>query len=150
MKFRFRLKSVLNIKIQTESIKKTELGQALTVLDMENKKLNFLVSKLNNYINEYKEWLNKSQSAAEIRSFNIYLTKQKEKIEIQKENVNKAKESVDRIRQELIRVSKEKEMLEKLQEKKKLIFNEMELKEEQKIIDEIISYKHNVKPVEAG
>lgn len=148
MKFKFRLKSVLNIKTQTESIKKTELGQALTVLDKENKKLKFLVLQLNDYINEYRGLLNKGQLAAEIRSFNIYLGKQKEKIEMQKETVDKAKENVDRVRQELIAVAKEKDMLEKLRTKKKLIFNEMELKEEQKLIDEIISYKHNVKPVE--
>jgi len=148
MKFDFRLKSVLNIKIQMEDILKTELGEALALLEMENKELGLLVSQFENYTSEYRGLLKEWSLVTEINSYNTYFGKQKEKIEVQEENINKARKNVDKIREELIKVAKEKDMLEKLHKKKMFIFNEVQLNEEQKLIDEIISYNYNAKPVE--
>jgi flagellar FliJ protein len=148
MKFNFRLKPILNIKMQKEDILKAELGRVLEILNKENKKLELMVCELRNYIIEYKELLKETWTVHNVNSYNAYFDKQKKMIEIQRENVNKAKENADKIRKELINVTKEKKMLEKLEEKKRTAFNRMLLSEEQKLIDEIVSYKQNVKLVE--
>jgi len=148
MKFEFRLKPVLNIKTQKEDILKGELATALSILNRENRKLEQMVSELRSYMVEYKMLLKNMCTANEINSYNAYFVKQKERIEIQREIVNKARENADKIREELISVSKEKKMLEKLEEKKKEIFNKMILMKEQKLIDEIVSYRQNVELAE--
>lgn len=148
MKFNFRLKPVLNIKMQKEDILKAELGRALEILNKENKKLDLMVCELRNYIIEYKELLKKTWTVCDVSIYNAYFDKQKKMIEIQRANVNKAKENADKVRKELIDVTKEKKMLEKLEEKKRAAFNRMLLGEEQKLIDEIVSYKQNVRLVE--
>ncbi|HOJ09621.1 MAG TPA: flagellar export protein FliJ [Clostridiales bacterium] len=148
MKFNFRLKSVLNIKEQAEDILKIELGEALGKLDMENKKLDALTRESSRYMQDYRMLLYVGAKTTDMNSFNIYFGKQKEKIEMQKESINKAKENVDKIREELIKVSQEKEMLEKLKNKKQILFNKELLKEEQKFNNEIISYRQNMKLVE--
>ncbi|HHV97728.1 MAG TPA: flagellar export protein FliJ [Clostridiaceae bacterium] len=148
MKFEFRLRPILNVKTQKEDILKIEMAKALSILNKETKKLELMISELRSYMVEYKMLLKNVCTANEISSYNAYFFKQKEKIETQREIVNKAKENADKIREELISVSKEKKMLEKLEEKKKEVFNKMLLRKEQKMVDEIVSYRQNVELVE--
>jgi flagellar FliJ protein len=148
MKFNFRLRPVLNIKIQKEDFLKAELGRALRILDRENRKLELMISELSRYTTEYRGLLKNVCTANEVNSYNYYFNKQKERIKIQIESVNKARENADKIRKELLDITKEKKMLEKLEEKKRIIYNRVLLSKEQKLIDEIVSYKQNVKLAE--
>ena len=70
-------------------------------------------------------------------------TKIIKKIEEQMQNINKAKEIVEEKRLALLEAMKERKVLETLKEKEKENYFKEELKNEQKIIDEIVSYKYN-------
>ena len=59
------------------------------------------------------------------------------------QNINKAKEIVEEKRLALLEAMKERKVLETLKEKEKENYFKEELKNEQKIIDEIVSYKYN-------
>ena len=74
--------------------------------------------------------------------FKNYISLLTTKIMQQKENINLAAYNVDKVREELIKIVKEREILDKLKEKKYEAYLQEQLKAEQRLNDEIISYRH--------
>jgi flagellar FliJ protein len=138
-KFKFRLQSVLNYKIQKEENKKNELGKAIQRLEAEKKKLRILESQMKKLVNEFNESA-KRTTVTKLIEFNSFLSVLADRIKAQKENVNYRAQIVDKIREELLEAVKERKILEKLREKKLEEFFIEVKKSEQKISDEIVSY----------
>lgn len=142
-KFVFNMQGLLNIKEKLEEQSKTEYGKALNKLEEEkNILLNLENSKKQNIVS-FRESINKGVKPNYIKSINQFISLIDKKIEQQVENINKAEEIVEQKRLVLLNAMKERKVLEALKEKEMENYFREELKKEQKIIDEIVSYKYN-------
>jgi len=142
-KFNFKLQSVLDLKIQMEDNKKNEFGSAVKKLENEKKLLENIKLEKEENINAFSNELKNKAKVWTLRQINGYISLLEQKIEVQKENVNKASVIVDKKREELLEAVKERKIMDKLRDKEYDLFLKEQLKEEQKIIDEIISFKHS-------
>lgn len=149
-RFVFRLQPLLNVKKQVEESLKNELGKAIQKLENEKRRLIEIVSEKDNNIVRFNLKASQGVAVKKLKEYNAYISLLKEKIEFQKENVNFAQNIVDKYREELVKAVQEKEMLEKLKDKLVQEFIKEQLKEEQRINDEIISYKFNDRSVGDG
>lgn len=142
-KFIFNMQGLLNIKEKLEEQSKTEYGKALSRLEQEKTILLNLENKKQENILSFKESINKGVKPNYIDNINKYISLIDNKIEEQTKNIDKAKEIVEEKRLALLEAMKERKVLEALKEKEKENYFKEELKKEQKIIDEIVSYKYN-------
>ncbi|NLC68647.1 MAG: flagellar export protein FliJ [Clostridiaceae bacterium] len=142
-KFKFKLETLLNIKIQEEDLKRIELAAEIERLNREIAKMDLLVREKNEKIDDYKRLLNLSITASKIKEYNYYILKLNQKIEEQGLYIKIVEENVDKIRSELIEISRERKILEKLRAKKLDAYRKELAREEQKVIDEIVSYRYN-------
>ena len=142
-KFIFNMQGLLNIKEKLEEQTKTEYGKALAKLEQEKSILLNLKNKKQENILSFRESINKGVKPNYIDNINKYISLIDKKIEGQMQNINKAKEIVEEKRLALLEAMKERKVLETLKEKEKENYFKEELKNEQKIIDEIVSYKYN-------
>ena len=139
-KFIFKLQTLLKVKIQMEDNLKNDLGKAIQKLEEEKAKLRRLEFEKSRYIMEFNEKSRKT-TVNNLIKFNNYISFLAVKILNQKENINLASRNVDKIREELIKIVKEREILDKLKEKKYGVFQKELLKDEQRLNDEIVSFK---------
>lgn len=142
-KFIFNMQGLLNIKEKLEEQSKTEYGKALSKLEQEKSILLNLKNKKQENILSFRESINKGVKPNYIDNINKYISFIDKKIEEQMQNINKVKEIVEEKRLALLEAMKERKVLETLKEKEKENYFKEELKNEQKIIDEIVSYKYN-------
>lgn len=142
-KFIFNMQGLLNIKEKLEEQTKTEYGKALAKLEQEKSILLNLKNKKQENILSFRESINKGVKPNYIDNINKYISFIDKKIEEQMQNINKAKEIVEEKRLALLEAMKERKVLETLKEKEKENYFKEEFKNEQKIIDEIVSYKYN-------
>jgi flagellar protein FliJ len=142
-KFVFKMQSLLNIKTQMEESLKNELGKAVQKLELEKNKLKKIEIDKDECINNLKSKSSKGIIVSKIQEYNSYISLLKERMKIQKENINYAQNIVDKYREQLIKMMQEKEMLEKLKDKKYQEYLLEQAKAEQKINDEVISYKYS-------
>ncbi|HEY9059826.1 MAG TPA: flagellar export protein FliJ [Pseudobacteroides sp.] len=141
-KFKFRLQPLLNIKIQLEDSAKNELGKAVQRLEEEKEKARFLVENREKYISEFQEKTSSYVRIDELKGYTLYISKLAQNIELQNKNIKEASDNVDRYREDLIKIVKERKILEKLKEKKYKEYLSELGKDEQKRMDEIVSYKY--------
>ena len=146
-KFDFRLQSILNYKTQIEDKFKNELGKAIRKLDEEKGKLAALEKEREIHIFEINKRTKEGMTVEKIKGYASYITLLKDRAKKQKENINFARECVDKIRKELTKAVQEKEMLKKLRERKFQEFMKEQFKDEQKMNDEIINFKHKKKAI---
>lgn len=142
-KFIFNMQSLLNIKEKLEDKSKTEYGKALNKLEEEKNILLSLENKKRENILSFKQSISLSVKPNYIDSINKYISFIDKKIEEQQENIDKAKKFVEEKRLQLLEAIKQRKVLEALKEKEKENYFKEELKKEQKVIDEIVSYKYN-------
>lgn len=139
-RFNFKLQALLKVKTQIEDNLKNELGKAIRRLEEEKAKLRRLEFERSRYIFEFNEKSRKTTVNSLIK-FNSYISLLASKILYQKENINLAEQNVDKVREELIKIVKEREILDKLKEKKYEAYLFEQLKDEQRLNDELISYR---------
>ena len=139
-KFIFKLQTLLKVKIQMEDNLKNDLGKAIQKFEEEKAKLRRLEFEKSRYIMEFNEKSRKT-TVNNLIKFNNYISFLAVKILNQKENINLASRNVDKIREELIKIVKERKILDKLKEKKYGVFQKELLKDEQRLNDEIVSFK---------
>lgn len=144
-KFTFKLQPLLNVKLQMEDNLKNELGKAIRRLENEKDILKGIESEREDYINQINSKSSGGILVEKLKEYSRYVSHLREKIALQKENVNLAQLNVDNYREQLIKVVQEREMLEKLKESKYQEFLKEQLKEEQRINDEVISFSYNIK-----
>ena len=142
-KFKFSMESLLNLKLSLENKKKEELGHAITLLKLEKDKLFQLENKRNNVIDLYKKGSKDKIFVLELKNYNNYLLFIKKTIEEQLLIIKKAEINVEQKREEFINATKERKILDKLKEKHYENYLYEVKQEEQKIVDEIVSYNYS-------
>ena len=142
-KFVYSLNSVLGIKEKLEDQKRLEYGQAVSKLEEEKEKKRVLLSKKAANISLFKKKLKEHIAPNEIRNINHYTELLKRNITEQDSIIAKATEFMEQKRAELADAMKERKKYEKLKEKRFEEYLIEEKKEEQRIIDGVVSYKHS-------
>lgn len=144
-KFRYRMQSILNIKIQMEDQAKMELGRAQRRLNEEEERLEQLYGRKSAYLEEGRRLRQDSLKVQELRDNEYALARMDEFIEEQKENVRYAEMKVEEARQKLEEIMKERKGQERLREK---AFEQFVLEvnaAESKEVDELTSYTYGQK-----
>lgn len=141
-KFNFHLQSLLDIREKKEEDKKNEFGKAIGILEDEKGLLNILLEKEQKIHGQIYEKLSCSIDVSELKMRNQYISYLDKQKTLQHQLINKAQQNVDIKREELLQVVKEKRMIEVLKEKAFEDFKKQELLQEQKNIDELISFKY--------
>lgn len=142
-KFKFKLQSFLGIKEKIEEQKKNEYGKAIKILEQEKLKKAKLLNQHSDTLNELREKINGGIKPDELQQYNNFIAYLINKIKEQELAILRAQKLVDQKREELVNAMKERKMLEILKENKYTEYIKEEKKSEQKIIDEIVSFKYN-------
>lgn len=143
--FKFRLQSFLGVKEKIEEQKKLDYGKALKKLEEEKEEKRRLINIKDNAIELFKESIKTNIEPEELKRYNIYIDLMKKKIKQQDVLIEIAEKNAEKKRNELVNAMKERKMLDTLKEKDRVEYNIEQLRVEQKIIDEIVSYQYNDK-----
>lgn len=140
MAYKFRLQKVLDVKIKQEDNKKNEVY----ILNME---IISMQEKLYNLEKEFsKKGIEREKACKEgaaiqdIVQLNKYISYLQSQINKNKEEIEKFKIQLEEKKQEYMNSRKERKSYENLKEKDHAKFIEKELKEEDKVTDQIVCF----------
>ncbi len=143
--FRYRMQSILNIKLKMETQAKQEFAQAKLVLDREEEKLQELYEQKSFYEKRAASLLSGKLDLLEIAANKEAILKIEEYIAEQKKRVDKAKQLLENAREKLREVMQERKVQEALKEKAFEEFLMEEKQQESKEIDQLTSYTYGQK-----
>ncbi|WFD11677.1 flagellar export protein FliJ [Tepidibacter hydrothermalis] len=144
MKYKFRFEKILEIKEKLEENKKMEINEINNVIN----NIKFQIEELNktkeakNY--EIKETMNAGTSINEIKLMNEFIHLINMKIRNLFEELKLAENKLDVKKNEYVQIMREKKTFEKIKEKDIVKFNEKIKKEEEKFVDQIVTFKHSM------
>ena len=147
-RFRYRMQSILNIKLKMETQAKQEFAAAKAVLDEEEEKLEMLKTRKADYESRAEELLKEHLNVRDIMDNKTAILRMDEYISAQILQVRLAAEQVEKARQRLAEVMKERKMHETLREKAFEEFLQEENRAESKEIDQLTSYTYGQKQME--
>ncbi len=139
--FRFRLETLLNVKIQLEKSAKNELGVAVTRLEHERRRLADIGRHLEELGDEFVAAVTGNIDSERIRGIRAFIAATENEKERQKHKVKEASDTVDKIRDKVIVLMQERKVLEKLREKEVEAFRLEGLADEQRLNDELVTYR---------
>ncbi len=140
-KFIFRLEKVLTHKQRLYDIACGKHTEALSILKMEEKKLESLRGDYKTCLYELSGKTNSNFRINELGPYYRFMTFTKRSIAHQSQVVGAAMDSEEVLRKELMKAAQEKEALVKLKEKQFNEYQEFVNKEEQKFLDDITTSK---------
>ena len=144
-RFRYRMQSILDIKIQMENQAKMELGHAQRRLTEEEERLQMLRDRKEAYLEESRKARLNALSVRELRDYEYALARMDEFIETQIANVRNAEKAVEAARLKLQEIMQDRKSHERLREKAFEQFVAEENAKEGKEIDELTSYTYGQK-----
>lgn len=137
------MQTLLNLKDKIEKRKELEYGQALAKLEEERRIKRELEGSKKKNIDDFRGGLNEAIKPLDIRSYNQFIDYLKKKIKAQEAVIKKAEAFAETKRLELVEAMKERKTLEALKEKDFEEYKVEEARAEQRIIDEIVSFRFN-------
>ena len=139
--FKFNLKSIHRLKTQIEDQEKNKFSLAVAVLNAEISKLNKIKAAIAAAVEDFRRLSGMRFTAGKIKDFNYFIAAKKESAAIQKKAVEEAMANVEEARKALIAASQQREIFDKLREKAFARHMAGEKRTEQRIVDEIVSYR---------
>ena len=144
-KFRFRLQGLLDIKQKIEDQKRQEYGLAVAAAEREKQKKQELLDKKEEKIIEFRRRIEKIIDSQSHESYNNYIEFLKEEVLRQEKVILEAEKIVEKKRLELVDSMKERKTLEKLSERQYDEFLIEQKLAQQRVVDEIVSYRFDNK-----
>ncbi|MBQ6695894.1 MAG: flagellar export protein FliJ [Lachnospiraceae bacterium] len=144
-KFRYRMQSILDIKLKMETQAKQEFAQAKLALDKEEETMERLKARKREYEEEARALLNGKLDVLEIAANKEAIIRMEEYIADQYLRVEKAKQLLEAARIRLTEVMQERKVHETLKEKAFEEFLMEEKQAESKEIDQLTSYTYGQK-----
>ena len=140
-RFRYRMQSILDLKLKTEGQAKTEFGLARRALIEEEEKLEALYARKEAFFEESRR-MRKEQAlpVRDIMEIDRFMETLDDRIEEQKQAIRRAEEAVEEKRRLLEIEMQERKMQERLREKAFEQFKKDERIAEYKEIDERSSF----------
>lgn len=146
--FKFKLEPVLSLKEKIEDSRKRELGIATIHKEaLLNEKLQ-LMKKKDEAMDEIKTHNNSVVDVQSFKAFNQYSVYMDQAIKAKNKQVQEAQKTVEEKREELLEAVKERKILDNLKDIQNEVFIEEEKREEQRILDDIVTYKYGKKGME--
>lgn len=147
-RFRYRMQSVLNIKLKMETQAKQEFAAKKLALDEEQEKLDALLERKLTYEKEAAVLLRDHLKVREIIDNKSAILRMEEYIKAQRLQVQLAAEQLERARERLQEVMTERKTHETLKEKAFEDFILEENRAESKEIDQLTSYTYGQKQIQ--
>ena len=144
-KFIYKMQNILDVKINLETQAKQEFGQAVFKLNEEKEKLETIRNRRVEYIKHYQDIIVNRIDVMEITLTRTGITMTEEEIKKQLSVVRTAERNVEVARKKLEKVVQERKIQEKLKEKAFEAFQKELLMQEQKEIDELVSFRYGQK-----
>lgn len=140
-KFIFKLESILSIKMKLEDQAKAEYGLEVMKLREEEHKLSLLEKRKNGFEQQLFEALNDTLVVLIIKRLEDSVENLKYNIKIQISVIKRQEERVAQAREKLDNAMKERKIYEKLKEKAFEEFKAEVNAQEQKEIDQLVSFR---------
>ncbi len=140
-KFIFKLESILSIKMKLEDQAKAEYGLEVMKLREEEHKLSLLEKRKNGFEQQLFEALNDTLVVLIIKRLEDSVENLKYNIKIQISVIKRQEERVAKAREKLDNAMKERKIYEKLKEKAFEEFKAEVNAQEQKEIDQLVSFR---------
>ncbi len=147
-KFIYRMQSILDIKVKLETQAKMQFASAKHALDLEEEKLEILISRKEAYLEEGRSLRNNSLNVKQLKDNKTALQTMDIFIEEQKGQIRIAEEKLEKARIRLQEVMQERKIQEKLREKSFEDFLMEENHRESKEVDELTSYTYGQRRLE--
>ena len=144
-KFSFKLAKVAETKTIQVKQKSLELAEMLRSLESEEMEFNRMSNELEILHEEVLQQSVNGCSAKELRDYQRYINKVSAEIRDQKNSMDKIQDKIEELQVGLTELSKEKEVLEKLREKRYLKHLKEQIREEQKMLDEMTLITKGIK-----
>ena len=143
--FKFNLEPVLSLKQKIEDSKKRELGEANTYKERVDSEKQLLIQSKLEALSEAKNQGNSTINIASMKAFNQYSQYMDDAIEDKNKELIEAQKMVDEKRSALLEAVKDRKILDNLKAIQREIFNEEEKREEQRILDDMVTYRFGIK-----
>lgn len=143
--YRFKLQKLLDLRISTEEEKKNQLGLAIKRLEQERDKLEHLKAELEDMKRDFAEKSSHGTGVNDLKLLLGYIDYYKRSIKEQKLKVKMAEDHLSNCREELIKATQEKKIMEKLKEMDYEKYLYQEGKKEEKLVDDLVSFKESNK-----
>ncbi len=148
--FRYKMQSILDIKLKMETQAKQEFAQAKNALDLEEGRLEALRLRKQEYEEYAQKLLSGKLNVWEIQENNQAILHTEERITEQKKRVLRAEQFLEKAREKLQEVVQERKVQETLKDKAFEAFLQEEKQQESKEIDQLTSYTYGQKLQMAG
>lgn len=144
-KFNFPLDKVLNYKNQTLDNLKNEHAQILASVAQQERIIQSLINERASACERYRQEMQNGMTVNAMREYEIYITHMQKKILLEQESLKKLVKKEEKKRSEVIEARKEKASIEKLREKKLLLYNKEVQRSEELFIEEFVSNTMSVR-----
>ena len=139
--FKFKLGTMLRIKERLEKSAKHELGIASMHLEAEKRAFEAISTHIGALRDDFTASVSGSINPVHIKNLKSFIELRKQDRRRQDEVVKEATLTVDKIRDRVVVLMQERKMLDKLREKNLEIFRQEGIKEEQHLVDELVTYR---------
>lgn len=140
--FTYKLESLLSVREKLEDAKQKEYAEALEVLEQKKDIKNKIDKSLKNSTLVFKASICNQIDTRKIKTQQNHHMLLKQKKGLAKENLKIAEQKTTQQRKELLAAMRSRKTLEILKEKKYEEFLNQEKKDEQQVIDEIVSFTY--------
>ena len=140
-KFNFKLQNILNMKLQMEEMHKNDLSKATKKYMEQKEVINTIEASIRESLREMKEAESDEIRIHDIISYRLYIENLKEKKVQEIKKLKKCENEMEICRNKLVQAVKERKMFESLREKEFDNFKIEIQKADDKVMDEIVSFK---------
>jgi flagellar protein FliJ len=143
--YKFKLQNILKLKENIETDKKNEFGAATRRFDKEKLKLEQLNAEMYNMCEKIEISVSKGITAKELLLQHQFKNYYRHSISTQTVSRNMAEEHMEICRHKLVEAVQDRKIMEKLKEidYSKYLYAEQKIQE--KLVDDIVSFKHSNK-----
>ncbi|KXG75747.1 flagellar export protein FliJ [Thermotalea metallivorans] len=141
-KFHFKYQSLLGVKEKHEERIQGKLSTALKRLEDEKQRLMEYEKTKEVYQYMIHAKIQEGTALTAIRVCDMYIRSLDKKIFHQMQTVEKCNRDVNQLRADLLKASQERKTFEKLKEKELDIFSYKEKREEEKFVDQLVTFKN--------
>jgi flagellar protein FliJ len=137
MKFKFKLETVLKVKIRVEELRQKELMQAEILREQAQRQLLLRQQEVARTLNNYREDLQKKIDVYQATNYDRFLKWLNKQVDLAALHLEQCVRLVTEARKRLVEASKEKKILEKLKDKAYQEYKAEEQRIENKFLDEL-------------
>jgi flagellar protein FliJ len=136
-KFKFKLETVLKVKIRIEDLRKREMQVAELQREQARKQLEHRQAEVADTVKTYRESCQQKFDLFLANSYQKFLIWQNKQADLADQHLSDCNTVVIKTRQKLVEAATEKKTVEKLKEKAYDVYKAEELNQEIKFLDEI-------------